>query len=722
MRLTLHPWRGEIGLLILILTVAAAVRIGALVEVRELGFFRHPLSDGRVYVDRARGIVAGDWVGPADFVHAPLYAYFLAVVAGLAGDYVWAPRIAQTLLGVATVALVYVAARRLFRPPAALVAAAIVALYAPAIFFDTLIQKASLTHALTALTLATSVWAATAGSRTTWLHWGVAGFVLGILVLNRQHALVYLPLVALWALLAPAPLPTIPPRPRRPTRARIGGAAAVLVGCGLALAPWIARNRVVLREWVLTTPNLGQNLAMGVGPGATGTYRAARSGFGAGEREQIGWTREAETALGRKLTAGEVSDYYLRASLEWIRNNPSTWLRQLAWKIGLVWGLRELPDTEDYYLYIEHSRLLNVLNAAMLNFGLLAPLAVVGIFAKRKAASGVWPLHVWLLLTTISVAAFVVFGRYRLPLIPVLAIFAGAGVMSIVERLRARRAGGILAHAGLLAILVGALCWPSIRHCRPQAASYCNHAVALAEERRFDEALAELDRARALAPSSADVHYMYGATLLDLGRPADALRHFTQARDSDPNYAAAWRGVGDALIELGRGKEAIEVYDRALQTDPDDAISMNCLGAAFAREGQYDAGIHYLHAALRLRPDYAEAYLNLGNTYLALGQAPESENAYARAIELRPDYVDAWFNRGLLALQRNQPAQAATCFETVLTYRPTHGVAQCALVEALMRAGAPDRARAVLAEMLRKDPERGDLLQIQRRIGPPPPP
>ena len=134
--------RGTLIPALIIALLALTVRLVYLGEIRDIGFIAQPVSDGETYYQRAREIAGGDWLGSADFVHAPLYAYCLGVINLTCGDSPWPPRIAQALGGAVACVLVLLTARRLFDPAVAWVAAIMLALFPPAIFFDGLIQKA----------------------------------------------------------------------------------------------------------------------------------------------------------------------------------------------------------------------------------------------------------------------------------------------------------------------------------------------------------------------------------------------------------------------------------------------------------------------------------------------------------------------------------------------------------------------------------------------------
>ncbi|MCK4343152.1 MAG: glycosyltransferase family 39 protein [Phycisphaerae bacterium] len=403
-----------------IFVLALGLRLVYLGNIRDIGFFEQPVSDGYVYDQRARGIAAGDWLGPVDFVHAPLYAYLLGLIKIVGGESLWLPRVVQTLGGASACVLLFLACRRLFDLHVAGVAAIWLALYPPAIFFDGLIQKAGLTLLLSTLLL----WLVVRSTyQPVWWGWGIVGLVLGLLILTRQNMLALAPLIIAWLWFGLR---------ARPRLQRLQWAGLAALGVVLTLFPWALRNRVVTGEWVLTTPNLGQNFAMGNHPEATGTYLPHKRGRSSAEHEQAEWVKAAEKACDRPLSAREVSDYYFAAAAEWIKANPGAWLRLTLIKCSLVWGAYELPDTEDYYLYQEWSLLLRTLDR-VLHFGVLCPLAAAGVVLTCQEWRRLWFLYGWLLLTTLAVAAFVVFARYRFPLVPVLLIFAAAGLVESIR-------------------------------------------------------------------------------------------------------------------------------------------------------------------------------------------------------------------------------------------------------------------------------------------------
>ena len=686
-----------------IFVVALGVRLIYLHEIRGCAFFDQPVSDGWVYDQRAQGIAAGDWIGPADFVHAPLYAYYLGLIQVVAGDSLWWPRFAQMLGGSLACVLVALTARRLFDARVGWLAGLLLALYPPAIFFDGLIQKASLTLLLCALLLWLVMRLADAPTR--W-GWTIAGAVLGLLILTRQNTLLLVPLFFAWLWLTAR---------KHPRRQRAAWTAFAALGLVVTLFPWALRNRVVLGDWVLTTPNLGQNFAMGNHPQATGTYLPFQRGRASGRYEQQAWVRAAERARGRSLSAQEVSEYYLDAALAWIRANPSAWLMLTLKKGLLVCNAYETPDTEDYYLYQTWSLPLHLLDTFW-HFGVLAPLAAVGLWFSRAQWRRLWFLYGWLVIVTVAVAAFVVFARYRFPLVPVLVIFAASGLVSAVRLFRVQ-ASRRLAVPGVLLLLVAIAANVPVLHARrPSIGAYRNYAVALADGRRYDESLGTLNQVLETAPDDVDAHLIMASVLQDMGRYQEAYEHYDRARTGDPKLARAYRGLGDCLVALGRVDEAVEQFRRAVDLDPQDHVSLNCLAAAYARQGRFTDAFELFARVLQLAPNYPEAYVSIGSAYFTAKRYDDAATAYEAALLIDPNHLNALQNLGIVAVQQGDYAAALSHLRHLIQLAPQRRDAQHQFVRALVLAHQYDEARAYVETLLAREPDREDLQHLQRFI------
>ena len=369
-------------------------------------------------------LAGGDWIGTDVFYQAPLYPYFLGVVYAVAGHDLLAVRVVQAVIGSLSAVLVAWAAARLFSTRAGIIAGALLAFWAPAIFFDGLIQKSVLDVAFVSAAVALIAAILTGGHdrRGLWLALGAA---TGCLSLTRENALVLIAVLGAWAAAG------VPHRPA----GRAGAVAAFAVGVALVLGPVVLRNYAVSGDVYLTTSQFGPNFYIGNNPGADGSYASLRFGRGSPEFERLDATELAERAAGRPLTPAEVSGYWTSRALDFIRRDPGAWLALEARKAVLLVNAAEMIDTESQESHAEWSWPLRLLGP-LTHFGVLVPLAVAGIWLTWPDRRRLWVLYAIAATFAITTVAFYVFARYRFPLVPLLVLFAAAGVARIAAAWR----------------------------------------------------------------------------------------------------------------------------------------------------------------------------------------------------------------------------------------------------------------------------------------------
>jgi hypothetical protein len=305
-------------------------------------------------------------------------------------------RLIQMAVGAAACVLLALAARRFLASRAAGLAAGLgLALYAPAVFFDGLIQKSVLDVFFVCL----AIWLASrlvdAPERARW--WLGLGVAMGGLSLTRENALVLVAVVLIWALAGDkggeaAGRPRAVERRRAPPAQRARRAAALLLGLALVLLPVAARNYAVGGGFHLTTSQFGPNLYIGNNPNADGTYASLRFGRGAPEYERQDATELAEVATRRRLSPAEVSRYWSDRALDFMTTRPGAWLALMGRKFLLLWNATEMLDTESQQSYAEWSGVLRALGRVG-HFGVLVPLALVGLWATWPDRRRLWVLY-----------------------------------------------------------------------------------------------------------------------------------------------------------------------------------------------------------------------------------------------------------------------------------------------------------------------------------------
>ena len=629
-----------------VFAIALVVRLIHVWQLRASPFFAVLMGDSRGYDDWARQIAGGDWFGHDVFYQAPLYPYLLGVIYAVAGRHLLLVRVIQALIGSASCALLALAAARLFSRSAGLVAGLMLALYAPAIFFDGLIQKSVLDVFFVCLSLfliARTINAEHAepaergmalrfprvlrSSSSTWFWLGLA---MGGLALTRENALVFILVLLAWILVDQRPtttgqrLTTIDQRLKR--------AAMFLAGLALVLVPVAARNSIVGGGFYITTSQFGPNLYIGNNPASDGTYQSLRYGRGAPEYERQDATELAEHALGKRLTPSEVSSYWTDKALEFITSRPAAWLKLTGRKIALLWNATEMLDTESQDAHAEWSLPLR-LGGIIGHFGVLVPLALFGVIVTWPMRSRLWILYAMTLAYAASVVIFYVFARYRYPLVPLLMLFAAAGLVAVPEMVRRRAVTGGLTTLAAVAAVAVFTNWPILSATLMRAVTETNLGAALQSDGRLEEATDHYQRAIAIRSDYAPAYNNMATVLRAKGRLGDAVATYQRAITLRPEYPEAEYNLANALFEEGKADEAIDHFERALQSIPGSVDVHNNLGIALAAKGKQDEATAEFRAALQMDPDSAKSHRNLGDVLASAGQRDEALDHLRRAVQ-----------------------------------------------------------------------------------------
>jgi tetratricopeptide (TPR) repeat protein len=127
---------------------------------------------------------------------------------------------------------------------------------------------------------------------------------------------------------------------------------------------------------------------------------------------------------------------------------------------------------------------------------------------------------------------------------------------------------------------------------------YMYHGTALAAQGKFDDAVAELDKAIQLKPNDAMAHAWLADVRERQDRPADAIEQYRIAIQQQPDFRIARLELAKNLLYAGRSREAIPVLLPALQVeDQNTPIAMMFLVQAYVNLGDRATARKYLEQA-----------------------------------------------------------------------------------------------------------------------------
>lgn len=565
------PWtRSERTFLAIAVLVALLMRLLHWTSMAPHPWFDFLGLDAKYYDEWAQRLLAEGLQGREPYFMGPLYPHVLAMVYSVAGRSLDAMRGFQVVLSSGTVVLVHLLARAYGGPRLARVSSAMTAIYGPLVYYSVSLLYPTLTVFLaTALLLCLHQ-----AARTRSLRWAaLAGVALGTFALGRGNILLFAPVAFFWLAMAWG----APQDPRR-SRFREGlrGSLVLTAATVACILPATLHNLRAGDPTLLTT-NGGLNLYIGNGPMARGGHETpvllidrpdgTRETITADLQKDVECRTEAEYVTGRSMKYTEVSRFYLDLTLDHIRAHPGQFLSKLLMKSVHFWSTYEIPQIEHFGYFRRFSL---PLKGPVFSFGILGPLAFVGMgFAWRRRRA--WALPFLFVLTySAATVLFFVLARYRLPIVPALFLFGAFGLVCMYEAARARqwpRIGVAFGAAVAIRFLMGANLY-GVDEERGIAQILYRHGIVADAGGDLPAAIEHYQSALELNPEYAKCHLNLGVDLARVGRPEEGLVHLTAAEQLDPEYYRAPFNRGIVLEELDRLDEAAAAYRRAVELEP----------------------------------------------------------------------------------------------------------------------------------------------------------
>ena len=569
----------------LVFALALALRVAYIFEADASPLFEHPAVDAKTYTHHAQRLAAGNWlgIGEGPFWQPPLYPYFLGAVKVLFPEsFFYAVRFVQALLGALVCAMSWWIGRALFNPAVGLLAGIGAALCGPLIFFDGELLPASLAAFvdLLALVVLLRVWRRP--SRWGFLGAGAAFGVGALAVPTVLTFAVAVPIVLLW---------------RAPRRQGLIWAGAFSLGVILAITPVAWRNWAIGGDGVGISYNAGINLYIGNNPDYAETV-AIRPGW---EWDEL-VTQPARAGIERPSAK---SAYFAERAWDYIKGDPTGWLGLMGRKLGAFWHGDERGRNQPIYFWRTYS---NVLSASLWKagiafpFGLVAPLALWGMLLSLRRIGPTWPL-LYVLSYCLGVVAFFVAARYRVPVLPVLLVFAAYGLWALWDWVRAGR-------------------WRSLG---------LGLAVCLAFAFAANSHLAPMDM-----EGDAAIHYNLGNAYAEAGDKKRALAAFERAVAEDPEYWQAWLNLGGVKAALGDLIGGGEIFARVAQKAPRQVEPWMNLAHVRIMQRDLEGAFSCYESALAANPKLLPAYVEMIRLYGQMGDLARAAHILQRAVDQLP--------------------------------------------------------------------------------------
>ncbi len=575
----------------LIVLAAYSVRLIYLYQIKGNPFFIPRSLDPLFYHSWAIRLVQGCATGDTVFQGMPLYAYFLGAVYKVFGIDVFAARAVQMFLASCACGMIYLAGSYSLCRVCGLIAAVCAVFYKPFIFYDGMIEGSSITVFLYILNLFAAMRFIHSFSRINAVLWGV---LTGLAALARPGIMLFPIVTAIIYVLKFAE--------QRRYFLLIRFGIVIFLSLGVVSIATL-RNYIVSGQFVFITAHSGLNYYIGNNETATGKFHAPDGVGRQSDKMYENSKRIAENELGRTLTPAQVSNYWKDKANQFIMRHPIKFLLLLGKKVYLFWQGGEISDFRNISFFRRFSALMRV---ALPSFYLIVPWAIIGMIASIGLNRNIPLMNCFFWSYFVSLLLYFINSRYRLPVVPVLMLFASYGFIFTANKLKTDRKSffAFIAIAGVLYFILG------FKMEEPNLADDYNELASwyMTDQSDYDKAIA-----------------LY----------REALR-------LDPNNQYVYFNLGRAYFSVNRIDEALDVFGKAIKLDSNDYESINFYGILLSKKGMHRKSIDFFKRAVSIRPDYYIALNNMASVYRLMGDEANARITWQRSLNVNPNQPDIY--------------------------------------------------------------------------------
>jgi tetratricopeptide (TPR) repeat protein len=672
--------------------------MGLSVDSKEFDAFAQHISEGNLFHKDAIYL-------------SPFYPFFLAAIYSVFGHSHVAVIWIQGFLDIVNCLLIFYVSSRTFNRPVGIIASVLYSFYGLTIFYTGILLEPTANLFFLLLFLSAMVYGE---KRENMMVFLAAGIALAIVFSARPNIILFFILLPAWFFF------------RLKRRLGIAGAAkGCLLFCTgflLVLSGMAYRSHAVSGKFTPFSVQGGFNFYIGNNPEGNGIFISPH-GIATTAVTQIRESiRYAEKETGRALTPHEASGYWQRKGTDFIVNHSASAIALWVKKTVLFWRHEE-PALNINYGFSR--QFIPVMRLPLVSFGLISPLALIGIALVLKRRDDASLLLLFITAYTASVVLFFVSDRYRLPAVPCLVIMAAYAIWSLKQMVvkgERKPLGVILTALIILFVLVnGNFSYFRFLDSRSVAFSnlgsvYFNQgqyqnaekeflkaiqldpqninarrnlATTYSKMRLYDKALREYQEALFLDKASCEIRLSIGNLYQNQGHYGLAIRQYENILALDPKHEGAYQNLGNSYYHLGQMEKAKEYLEKLLSINVENDNGYNNLGSVYYHLGRVDEAMALYQKAIALNAANANARSNLGNMYFYKGQLEKAIEEYKMALSIDPRHPDAHGNLGNVYFRQGRIEEAMKEWEKALEINPDNKPVHDSLQKAKEKMTSP---------------------------------
>ncbi len=251
-------------------------------------------------------------------------------------------------------------------------------------------------------------------------------------------------------------------------------------------------------------------------------------------------------------------------------------------------------------------------------------------------------------------------------------------------------------------------------------AAHANLGLVFESLGRFDDAVAQLRAAVALAPGDRSLRTNLAMAYYQKGDLQGAVREFSSLLKDHPEDIQTATLLGNCYVRQGRTAQAVSLLTPLAALHPDDVSLQLTLGWALVRAGRTKEGLERIDK-LAQQTNSAEAYMGAATAQLRLEALDQARRNVDAALRLNPHLRGLHTLSGMIAEDFGDYEGAEAAFEKELESNPSDFSAQLNLGSILYSQRKLDAAREHLERALELAPASSqalyDLALVERAQG-----
>jgi len=204
----------------------------------------------------------------------------------------------------------------------------------------------------------------------------------------------------------------------------------------------------------------------------------------------------------------------------------------------------------------------------------------------------------------------------------------------------------------------------------PRSVFYNNRGIIYKEQKKWELALADYNKAIQINPNDAEAYNNRGIIYEEQKKWELALADYNKAIQINPNDAEAYYNRGIIYKEQKKWELALADYNKAIQINPNYATTYYNRGNVYYKQKKWELALADYNKAIQINPNYANAYYNRGIHYKEQKKWELALSDYNKAIQINPNYANAYYNRGILYYEQKKWELALSDYNKAIQINP----------------------------------------------------